>query len=562
MVTRDPTGPRLARSVTSCAECLAWGLTYARGVCLACYNFSAPRFGHHVGECGACRRSVPLKDRHCRLCWCQAREDRAVTATDARSAVVIAPHLPAVRCHQLFLAGMTQRRAAPRAAARRRGERGRPLKSPPVATGRPDTRGTQLALFTDELFARDYRTVKLDLRQGPAPGNPWLAWALHVAHTMAEARGWAPVTQRALQRTMVTLLAGHHDSDRIRATDARTVAARYSVSGEFAIEILDVMGVLREDRAQVFDTWLDTAVAGLAPAIGRDARGWARVVHDGGPRSRARHPDTARQYLRNVRPALLEWSARYDHLREVTREDIMAYTATLHGARQAGAVTALRSLFSWAKRGNVVFRNPTSRITYGAKEHRIWLPLSIEDIGSAVDAAVTPQARVFVALAAVHAARPHQIRAMQLCDVDLAERGVTLAGHTRPLDDLTYTVLRDWLTYRAQRWPGTANPHLLISMDSALRHGPVSAMWIRELRGLPATVDRLRVDRQLDEALATGADPLHLALVFGISDHSAIRYAVNARQLLERPHEATASTSSPTQGVTRRGDDDVPLGSR
>ena len=31
--------------------------------------------------------------------------------------------------------------------------------------------------------------------------------------------------------------------------------------------------------------------------------------------------------------------------------------------------------------------------------------------------------------------------------------------------------------------------------------------------------------------MATGFDPLHLAEVFGISEHTAIRYAVNARQL-------------------------------
>ena len=31
--------------------------------------------------------------------------------------------------------------------------------------------------------------------------------------------------------------------------------------------------------------------------------------------------------------------------------------------------------------------------------------------------------------------------------------------------------------------------------------------------------------------MATGFDPLHLAEVFGISEDTAIRYAVNARQL-------------------------------
>jgi hypothetical protein len=36
----------------------------------------------------------------------------------------------------------------------------------------------------------------------------------------------------------------------------------------------------------------------------------------------------------------------------------------------------------------------------------------------------------------------------------------------------------------------------------------------------------------LQEALAVGPDPLHLASVFGLDPKTAIRYAENARQLL------------------------------
>jgi integrase len=115
----------------------------------------------------------------------------------------------------------------------------------------------------------------------------------------------------------------------------------------------------------------------------------------------------------------------------------------------------------------------------------------------------------------VHAARPAQIRALQLSDADLGNRRLTIAGRTRPLDDLTYQVLLDWLTSRQARWPDTANPHLLISRRTAPGTGPVSHAWLRSLRGLPATLDRLRIDRQLEEALTCGADPLHLAVVFG-----------------------------------------------
>ncbi|KPC59127.1 hypothetical protein [Streptomyces chattanoogensis] len=52
-------------------------------------------------------------------------------------------------------------------------------------------------------------------------------------------------------------------------------------------------------------------------------------------------------------------------------------------------------------------------------------------------------------------------------------------------------------------------------------------------RGHNATLDRLRADRWLDEALDRGPDPLHLAAVFGISAATAIRYANSARSILE-----------------------------
>ncbi|MDH6129840.1 hypothetical protein [Kitasatospora sp. GP82] len=46
------------------------------------------------------------------------------------------------------------------------------------------------------------------------------------------------------------------------------------------------------------------------------------------------------------------------------------------------------------------------------------------------------------------------------------------------------------------------------------------------------------MDRQLEEALAHGPDPLHLAEVFGLSEKTAIRYANSALALLERDLES------------------------
>lgn len=95
MAARDHDGTVVPRTVTSCADCFAWGLTYAQGICLPCYNFAAPHKGYPTGECGACARLQRLKQGYCRLCWCQARDERARLASDARSAVMLSPTLQA-----------------------------------------------------------------------------------------------------------------------------------------------------------------------------------------------------------------------------------------------------------------------------------------------------------------------------------------------------------------------------------------------------------------------------------------------------------------------------------
>jgi hypothetical protein len=93
--------------------------------------------------------------------------------------------------------------------------------------------------------------------------------------------------------------------------------------------------------------------------------------------------------------------------------------------------------------------------------------------------------------------------------------------------------------------------------------GPVSKVSLtKSFRGQAATLERLRVHRQLDEALARGPDPLHLAAIFGLDPKTAIRYAENARQLLitaaeeqdpaERLEGASATCGHP---AGRRGKD-------
>ncbi len=178
----------------------------------------------------------------------------------------------------------------------------------------------------------------------------------------------------------------------------------------------------------------------------------------------------------------------------------------------------------------------------GRHDYGVILPLQPSDVDEAVSVATAPAVRLALALAAVHAARPKTIRELLLTDVDPGNRRLIIAGRIRPLDDLTHDTARVWLDYRRTRWPNTANPHLIVSQQSAMETGPVSSVWLTNaFRGRTATLERLRVDRQLDEALVRGPDPLHLASVFGLDEKTAIRYTNAASQLLQ----STAEQCSP-----------------
>ena len=105
------------------------------------------------------------------------------------------------------------------------------------------------------------------------------------------------------------------------------------------------------------------------------------------------------------------------------------------------------------------------------------------------------------------------------------------------------------------RWPsalggrgGRRSRHVLITRKSALGTGPVSASYLadylgRHQRGI--SLEHIRRDRILAEALAAGADPLHLALVFNIDHTNAMAYANAARNLLTGPAGQALSPHRP-----------------
>jgi hypothetical protein len=307
---------------------------------------------------------------------------------------------------------------------------------------------------------------------------------------------------------VVILLSSHAAGDTIRFSELAPALRHRGLGVERTAEILDHLGLLDDDRVPAFEAWLDRKLDGMAPGIRRDTENWIRTLRNG-------------------------WSNRYGHLREVTRDDILAVADSLHGSRRHFTLSVLRSLFRHCKTNGTVFRDPTSRIRHNGRDYGVIQPLQPQDIKAAIAAAVTPANRLALVLAAVHAARTKDIRELQLDDADLGNRRLVLADRARPLDDLTHQALTDWLDYRRTHWPHTANPHLLINRLTAVKTSPVGKVWLtKTFWGLQATLERLHADRQLEESLVHGPDPLHLAAVFGIHENTAIRYANAARQLL------------------------------
>jgi len=84
------------------------------------------------------------------------------------------------------------------------------------------------------------------------------------------------------------------------------------------------------------------------------------------------------------------------------------------------------------------------------------------------------------------------------------------------LDEVTAALASRWRRYRHQRGPGSRNPHLLVSQQTAADTSPVGPTMIRAMfEPFGVRPARLRQDRILDEARHT-ADPVHLVRVFSM----------------------------------------------
>lgn len=476
---------------------------------------------------------MPVKAGVCRLCHKQAT---LIAGPHNKTRVDLS--VAARTGQQLFFADMARSVSLARA---------RPDSHQQVSTtpSRPALRVIAPAWWQPPLFDLPpdlHRVSSLDPPHDPALAAVMLARA----QTMAELRGWNARTLGQVRRGLRILAAAHQRGEPIKATTVQQLTSM-RLSALRVHEVLADLGLVVDDRPDSLDAFLDRQLDPLPAQIRAEVDAWLDVQRHGDSRRRprARSTITTRIYL--ILPFLTQCADRYATLRQVTRDDITTWLAD-HTSR-VQAASALRSLFGFLKQKKMVFADPTRSVHIGRIVATIPTPIAAEDRQTTGDAARDNTIlRVIVALAGVHALHPRQIRALHLSDVDLPNRRLRIGGTDRPLDEHTAAAIHDYLMCRRTRWPRTTNPNLLVTRRSAHGTEPVSSYWlIKQLRDLPVTAQRMREDRVIEEGIATGADPLHLAAVFDISVGTAVRYATAASETLATATNRPEPTFRPAQ---------------
>ncbi|MFC9432477.1 hypothetical protein [Nocardia sp. NPDC057030] len=287
-------------------------------------------------------------------------------------------------------------------------------------------------------------------------------------------------------------------------------------------EVLATAGLLDDDREPSVVAWFARQIEGLPDQMRNELSTWFKILRRGSttpPRSKPRAEGTVRGQIRHAMPAVHGWAAAgHETLREITRDHIkQALPAS--GTPRSLVGQSLRSLFRVLKARRLVFSNPTTHFRTGRPETRVPLPVPVTRLQEAL-ISENPARAVIAGLVGFHALRSAQLRSLLLTDVrdgrlHLPDRTVLLAPPVRQR-------LAAWLDYRAQRWPDTVNPHLLINTKSGVRTGPVSSTWINTTLGMACQA--IREDRILYEAIATGGDIRRLCDLFGLSVKGAERY--------------------------------------
>jgi integrase len=511
----------------SCRDCLAWGARrtnqwLCQGCCHWRVKYANPAKGGGIGPCHGCRRTVMLGARGvCRLCHKQATFSREGKPFDAIAANQ--------HGQQLFLADMFTRHKSP---TRRPGQLTHkaidataavPRPAPPPRPAVPHwltLHDQQLTLFTMKPDLAAHGRAGLHQRAHPDDVAPLEA----VARDLARSYRWS-TKQRNAAIIGTRIMLGIQDDGRAPVRASEVEALRdIDLPVWSVIKVLDTAGALIDDRTPAIDTWFHERVDPLPAPMAEELGIWFDIMKNGtniAPRLRARAPTTIQLHLHWALPALHAWAGvGHTSLREITREDIL--NAMPSGGLQRPRVgQGLKSIFRLLKGRKVLFVDPTSRIKTGQHEPSRPLPL---DTGIVADRlhSENPATALVVAMIAFHGLRAQPLRRLLLTDI--VDGRITVDGRTIPLADPVRERLTTYLNYRNARWPDSMNPHLFIHYRTQRNEEPVGHRWVLLTIGAGLTPRRLREDRILNEADATGGDVRAIADLFGLSVQASTRY--------------------------------------
>jgi hypothetical protein len=433
---------------------------------------------------------------------------------------------------QLFLANM---------GSSKNGYRPRPAAetTPRQTTGPRSHRRVHVQL---DVFTRD-PIVESARRYGvPNPCDPRLAYRLdEVARDHATQHGWRGVKTHKVRTGIRVLLGMRTNGDLpILASEVMRLIP-HELPARGVLAVLRSAGVMEDDRPATIETLFHRQVRDLPAPMVTELQAWFAVLHHGSttpPRSRPRAAITIETRLRWALPTLQTWAAAgHASLREISRADILAVLPTA-GTPRVKLGRALRSIFTTLKAHKLIFTNPTARIRIGNFERRTPLPAHPKQLHRALNA-TEPTTAAIAGLLIFHGLRPSEIR--QLLLTDIHDGRLHLTDRTIPLADPARSRLSTYLDHRANRWPNTINPHLLINKANAGATNAPSSSWINNRLGISA--QHLRQDRIIDEAIATDGDLRRICDFFGVTMATAEHYATT----LNHPElDALSITSSRT----------------
>jgi hypothetical protein len=206
--------------------------------------------------------------------------------------------------------------------------------------------------------------------------DPILLAAATYAYELGTAQDWCRAIMNQCFDGLSTLLAGRSPGDRVLLSEVRSRPHRLA-SRRRLVEVLSHFELLEDDTDSPIRAWIDRVTAELPSGFAEPARRWLTTLLNGDARSRPRSPRTVYTYFGAVKPLLTHWSASYDHLREVTKNDINAALRPLQGNQRHNLIKALRSLFRHAKKNGLVFTDPTAGLKSQPADQEI-LPITDE----------------------------------------------------------------------------------------------------------------------------------------------------------------------------------------